>query len=170
MVWVDWAIIGVVVISALLSLWRGFVREAVALAGWVLAFFLARGFHDDLSPFLSDEIRPAGLKLALAWVAIFLLVLFVSYLLAKLGQVLIDKAGMTTPDRVLGMAFGLLRGLALCAALVIVSKAFTRLPESPAWQESRLVSPLETVGDWFLDAWNEREAIASASASNLVSE
>jgi membrane protein required for colicin V production len=157
MVWVDWAIIGVVVISALLSLWRGFVREAVALAGWLLAFFLARGFHDDLSPFLSDDIQPAGLKLALAWVAIFLLVLFISYLLAKLGQVLIDKAGLSTPDRLLGMAFGVLRGLAVCAVLVIVSKAFTRLPESPAWASSRLISPLETVGDWFLSTWHERD-------------
>ncbi|HEX4909868.1 MAG TPA: CvpA family protein [Permianibacter sp.] len=156
MVWLDWAILGVVVISALLSLWRGFVREAVALAGWLLAFFLARGFHDDLSPFLSNDIRPEGLKLALAWVAIFLLVLFLSYLLAKLGQVLIDKAGLTTPDRVLGMAFGLLRGLALCAALVIVSKAFTRFPEAVVWQQSRLIAPLETVGDWFLDAWHEQ--------------
>ncbi|MFN4290505.1 MAG: CvpA family protein [Permianibacter sp.] len=156
MVWLDWAILGVVVISALLSLWRGFVREAVALAGWLLAFFLARGFHDDLSPFLSDDIRPEGLKLALAWVAIFLLVLFLSYLLAKLGQVLIDKVGLTTPDRVLGMAFGLLRGLALCAAMVIVSKAFTRFPEAMVWQQSRLVAPLETVGDWFLDAWHEQ--------------
>lgn len=156
MVWLDWAILGVVVISALLSLWRGFVREAVALAGWLLAFFLARGFHDDLSPFLSDDIRPEGLKLALAWVAIFLLVLFLSYLLAKLGQVLIDKAGLTTPDRVLGMAFGLLRGLALCAAMVIVSKAFTRFPEASVWQQSRLVPPLETVSDWFLDAWHEQ--------------
>jgi membrane protein required for colicin V production len=156
MVWVDWAIIGVVVISALLSLWRGFVREAVALAGWLLAFFIARAFHDDLSPFLSDDIQPAGLKLALAWVAIFLVVLFISYLLAKLGQVLIDKAGLTTPDRLLGMAFGVLRGLALCAALVIVSKAFTRLPESNDWASSRLISPLETVGDWFLSTWHEQ--------------
>lgn len=156
MVWLDWAIVGVIVISALLSLWRGFVREAVALAGWVLAFFLARGFHDELAPFLSDDIQPHGLKLALAWVAIFLLTLFVSYLLAKLGQVLIDKVGLTTPDRVLGMAFGLLRGLAVCAALVIVSKAFTRLPESAVWAESRLVSPLETVGDWFLNTWHEQ--------------
>lgn len=161
MMWVDWAIIGVIVISALLSLWRGFVREAVALVGWLLAFFLARGFHDDLSPYLSDDIQPAGLRLALAWVAIFLVVLFVSYLLAKLGQVLIDKAGLTTPDRLLGMAFGLLRGLAVCAALVIVSKAFTRLPEAPAWQDSRLVPPLETVADWFLTAWNERASVES---------
>lgn len=156
MVWLDWAIVAVIVISTLLSLWRGFVREAVALTGWVLAFFLARGFHDDVSPFLSDDIQPAGLKLALAWVAIFLLVLFVSYLLAKLGQVVIDKAGLTTPDRLLGMAFGVLRGLAACAALVIVSKAFTRLPESEAWAQSRLIAPLETVGDWFLDTWHQQ--------------
>lgn len=158
MVWLDWTIFAVIVISALLSLWRGFVREALALAGWVLAFFVARGFHDDLSPFLSEEIQPAGLKLALAWVAIFLCVLFTSYLLAKLGQTLIDKVGLTTPDRLLGMAFGLLRGLAVCAALVIVSKAFTRLPESSAWQQSRLVAPLETVGDWFLAAWDQQTA------------
>ncbi|NQD37537.1 CvpA family protein [Permianibacter sp. IMCC34836] len=158
MVWVDWAIIGVIVISALLSLWRGFVREAVALTGWVLAFFLARAFHGNLAPYLSDDIRPAGVKFAIAWVAIFLVVLFVSYLLAKLGQVLIDKAGLTTPDRLLGMAFGVLRGLAVCAALVIVSKAFTRLPESKEWQQARLVSPLETVGDWFLSAWQQQDA------------
>jgi len=155
MVWVDWAIVGIIVISALLSLWRGFVREALALAGWVLAFFLARAFHEELSPYLSDAIGSAQTKRALAWLAIFLLVIFVSYLIAKLSQVLIDKVGLTTPDRLLGVAFGLLRGLALCAVLVMVSKAFTRLPESAGWRQSHLVSPLETVSDWFLTTWRD---------------
>ncbi len=166
MPWIDWTIVGVVALSVALSLWRGFVREAIALAGWVLAFFAARLFHAELSILFTDAIQPEGLRLSLAWLTLFIAVLFLSYLVAMLAGSLIDKVGLTIPDRLLGMAFGLLRGLALCAVLVLVCKAFTRFPEESWWAESRFVPHLETVADWFLAAWRD-EGVADAVHSSV---
>lgn len=158
MQWIDWAILAAIAISALISLWRGFVREAVSLAGWVVAFFVARFFHLSLAPYFADTIASEALRRALAWLIIFFVVLFICYLIAWAMSSLIDKAGLSAPDRALGMAFGFLRGLAVCALLIIVAKTFTRFPEEDWWQRSQLVAPLETMGDWFLDAWNEQVA------------
>ncbi len=155
MVWLDWALVAIVISSALLSLWRGFMREAIALAGWVVAVILARLFHEDLAKHLSDDIQPARLKLVVAWIVIFIVVLIIGFVIAKLSQALVEKAGLTTADRLLGMGFGIVRGLVLCAVFVMLCKAFTRIPSSDAWDDSRLVGPVETVADWLVEAWDE---------------
>jgi len=154
--WIDWAILIAIALSALLSLWRGFVREAVSLAGWVVAFFAARFFHLILAPYFSDTIASEALRRALAWLIIFFAVLFICYVIAWAMSSMIEKIGLTAPDRALGMVFGFLRGIAVCALLVIMSKAFTRFPEESWWKQAQFITPLETVGDWFLDAWNEQ--------------
>jgi len=155
MLWIDWTFVAIVVLSMLLSLWRGFTHEAIALAGWVAAFILARLFHTLLADNLSPDIQPYDARRAIAWVAIFLIVLFCAHLLGWLAHQLIAKTPLAIPDRLIGMGFGLIRGLAICAALIVVAKAFTTLPEKIWWQQAKLISPLQTVGDWFLSVWQQ---------------
>ena len=57
MQWVDWAILIIIGVSAGISLLRGFVREALSLAGWILAFFVAKGFYTDFSNLLVNHIE-----------------------------------------------------------------------------------------------------------------
>lgn len=155
MLWIDWTFVAIVVLSMCLSLWRGFTHEAIALVGWVAAFILARIFHGVLADHLSHDIQPYDARRAIAWVAIFLLVLFIAHILGWLAHRFIAKTPLAIPDRVIGMGFGLLRGLAICAALIVVAKAFTTLPEHDWWRQAKLISPLQTVGDWFLDVWQQ---------------
>ncbi len=155
MLWIDWTFVAIVVLSMGLSLWRGFTHEAIALAGWIAAFFLARMFHPLLADHLSHDIQPYDARRAIAWVAIFLIVLFAAHLAAWLAQKLIAKTPLALPDRIIGMGFGFLRGLAVCAAFIVVAKAFTTMPDTSWWQQAKLISPLQTVGDWFLDVWQQ---------------
>jgi membrane protein required for colicin V production len=155
--WIDWAILIAIGLSTVLSLWRGFVREAISLAGWVIAFFAARFFYLSLAPVFSDSIASEPLRRALAWLIIFLAVLLLCALLAWLLSSAIEKIGLSAPDRLLGMVFGFLRGIALCVLLVLFMKAFTRLPEESWWRKATLIPPMETVGEWFLDAWNDSD-------------
>ncbi len=155
MLWIDWTFVAIVVLSMLLSVWRGFTHEAIALAGWVAAFILARVFHTMLADQLSLDIQPYDARRAIAWVAIFLVVLFAAHLIGWLARRLIAQTPLAVPDRIIGVGFGLLRGLAVCAAMIVVAKAFTTLPEKPWWQQSQFISPLQTVGDWFLDVWQQ---------------
>lgn len=153
MLWIDWVFVAVLFASMLLSLWRGFVHEAIALAGWVAAFFLSRFFHQALASQLSNSIQPLDARKAIAWVAIFLAVLFIAHTIGWLCSKFIKQTPLAWPDRILGMGFGFIRGLAICAACVVVAKAFTQFPDELWWHKARLIEPLQTVADWFLDVW-----------------
>lgn len=67
MVWIDYAIIGIVGFSALISLVRGFLKEAMSLVTWFVAFFIASHFYPDLAIYFtsfSDAMVRNGLAIA----------------------------------------------------------------------------------------------------------
>lgn len=76
MVWIDYAIIGIVGFSALISLVRGFVKEAMSLVTWFVAFFIASHFYSDLAIYFtsfSDPLVRNGLAIAALFVATLIL-------------------------------------------------------------------------------------------------
>lgn len=120
---VDYFIIGIIVFSSLVSFWRGFVREVFSLAGWVVAFFVASSFYPYLaslllqinSPYLQNsEYMRNGIAAAILFIA----VLIVSGIVNALVGQLVDKTGLSGTDRVLGAAFGVLRGVFIVAAIL----------------------------------------------------
>ena len=122
MVTTDWVLLAVLLLSVLLGLWRGLMYEVLSLAGWVLAFILAQTFADEVAAWLPvDGLSPA-LKLALAFVLVFIVVAFAGGMVAWLVQKLVATVGLRPVDRVLGGAFGLARALVmLLGAAVVVS-------------------------------------------------
>ena len=120
---VDYFIIGIIFFSSLVSFWRGFVREVFSLAGWVVAFFVASSFYPYLaslllqinSPYLQNsEYMRNGIAAAILFIA----VLIVSGIVNALVGQLVDKTGLSGTDRVLGAAFGVLRGVFIVAAIL----------------------------------------------------
>ena len=71
----DWFIVVVVTTSVLISLWRGFTREAMSLAGWVIAFVLANLFASPLSTYLAGIIDNVTGRYIVAWSVLFLVIL-----------------------------------------------------------------------------------------------
>jgi membrane protein required for colicin V production len=151
MQWIDWAILIVIGLSAGISLLRGFVREALSLAGWVIAFFVAKGFYQEFSSLLASYIETPSLRYAVSWAALFLITLTISGLVNYLLGQLVERAGLSGMDRIMGMTFGALRGILLVAVMILVLREFTPVQQDRWWQKSQLIPHVEQLSDWFFE-------------------
>ncbi|MCK4587733.1 MAG: CvpA family protein, partial [Gammaproteobacteria bacterium] len=94
MIWVDIVIAGIIVISALFSLMRGFVREALSLAGWLASLWVALTFAGDLAEFFLSGISVPSLRITVAFTILFVLTLVIMALINKLASQLVKKSGL----------------------------------------------------------------------------
>ena len=145
--WVDWAIIAIIVISGLISLRRGFVKEALSLLTWIIAGVVAWMFGGALSQHLSEFIEMPSARVIAACALLFVATLLVGALVNFLIGELVRVTGLSGTDRLLGMVFGAARGALLVVVLVgLVSLA--PVQQDPWWQESSLVPHFLMVADW----------------------
>jgi len=155
MQWIDWAILIVIGLSAGISLLRGFVREALSLAGWILAFFVAKGFYQEFSTLLDSHIETPSLRYAVAWALLFVLTLTISGLINYILSQLIERAGLSGMDRIMGMAFGALRGVLLVSVAILLLREFTPVEQDKWWVKSQLRPHVEQLGNWFYGKFDE---------------
>ena len=134
----------VVVISVGFSIWRGLVREVLALLSWILAFWLAKLFAAVVAGWLPDSWTHQGLRIATGFVAVMLVTILILSLLSALLVHLVKVAGLTTSDRALGAVFGLLRGMLIVVILVLIG-GMTSEPREPYWRRALFAGPLEKV-------------------------
>ncbi|MDF1764311.1 MAG: CvpA family protein [Oleibacter sp.] len=144
---IDWVIVAVIGVSSLISLTRGFIKEALSLASWVIAFFVARYFSANLSALLIDYIEVNSVRAAISFALLFACTLFVLALVNYLLAAIVNATGLSGTDRVLGMAFGAVRGLVILVALVFLGQQ-TPAPTDSWWQNSVIIPHLETLADW----------------------
>ena len=147
---IDFAILGIVLISCIISVLRGFVREALSLASWVVSFILAWELHATFSGLLESAIENVNLRLIIAFFVLFVLSLVVFTLVIFFASKLIEKTGLTGPDRVIGVLFGAARGLLIVTVLVALA-GYTQMPKSEVWQDSLLVVYFQPVAVWLID-------------------
>ena len=145
--WVDWAFIAVIVVSSLISLKRGFVKEAQSLLTWVIAGVVAWMFGGALAQYLGDYIETPSLQVIAGCLILFVATLLVGALVNFLIGELVRVTGLSGTDRFLGMVFGAARG----ALLVVVAVGLLSLlpvQQDRWWQESRLLPEFLMVADW----------------------
>ncbi|MBL0917512.1 MAG: CvpA family protein [Hydrogenophaga sp.] len=131
----DWVLLALLVLSVLLGLWRGLMFEVLSVAGWVVAFFVAQAWADDVVPWLPiDRVAPP-LQLAIGFALVFIVIAFVGGLVAWLVQKFVASAGLRPVDRVLGGAFGLVRGAIILLAITLVI-TITQMQTARWWSES----------------------------------
>lgn len=140
--WVDYTILAILMISALISVLRGFVREALSLLGWIVAFWVAVTYSAPLEAYLVPYINVPSVRQAAAFVALFVGVLLTTAVLMYLVGLLVKKTEITGTDRMLGMFFGLARGAVLVGLLVLLA-GLTAVPGDPWWKESMLLPHFE---------------------------
>ncbi len=148
--WADWLIVLILVISSLISLKRGLVKEALSLAVWILALVMASWFSLQLAPRLTPWIGEPSLRYILAFAAIVIAVLIVGGILNYILSSLVKATGLSGTDRLLGMLFGLLRGLIIVMLLVIYVPKIVAVDQDNWWQQSRLIPHLQNFEDSFL--------------------
>jgi membrane protein required for colicin V production len=148
--WLDLLILGIVLLSAVISLVRGFVREAFSLAIWVLAFWVSWNFFRDLEVPLRAWIDSPTARLGIAFAALMIATLVVGGLVNFLLIQLVERTGMSGTDRLIGVVFGVARGVLLVAVLVLLA-GLTPLPGEAFWMKSALVGYFEELALWLRD-------------------
>jgi len=131
----DWIFAAVLLLSMVVGAWRGLVYEVLSLINWVVAFVLAQWFAQDVSQFLPMSGASELLRYWAGFILVFIVVVMVGGLMAVLVKKLTTAVGLRPVDRVLGVVFGLARGL-LLVLLGTAVVVMTPVKESAAWQES----------------------------------
>lgn len=153
--WADWVILAIIGISGLISLKRGFVKEALSLLVWIAAFVVAIAFHERLAVLLTDQISAPSLRALIAFALLFLATLVVGALVNGLVAMLVEATGLTGTDRVLGMVFGLGRGVLVVLALVVLLPMLLPVNQDRWWQQSQLIPHLALLEGWARTTFGE---------------
>lgn len=160
--WFDFGIIAVVVLSILISFFRGFLRESISLITWIAGLFVAIRYAPDVADLLDGIVRTQALKYVIAFVLLFFSVFAVGLLINVLVKRGVDATGFSFADRMMGGAFGAARGILLVAVMLLFvtmttfkdAEAVTGSELSPtfmplvSWLDGFLPDQLQTVTKW----------------------
>jgi len=147
LVWVDYVIVGIVALSIVAGLLRGFLKEVISLVAWIAAFFVAFMFVEDGATYLTKYVGIPQVRIVLAFGILFLCTLLVGGLINLIVAQLIEKTGLTGTDRLLGLVFGLVKGGAIVTVLVLLA-GLTPLPQNPWWKQSVLLPRFQQAAVW----------------------
>ncbi len=145
--WFDLTILGILILSIVVSLFRGLIREVLSLLIWVGAFWLAWTFVDKGANWLESFIELPSARHLIAFVALFLAALIIGGMINYLVGKMITKTGLGATDRFFGMFFGLSRGVVAVTALVLFLQA-TPFSKDPWWTESKLMPQFAKLAGW----------------------
>jgi len=150
--WADWAIIAIMGLSTIISVVRGFVREALSLLIWAVAFLAASVFHLELAIYFENLVETPSLRALIAWIVIFFGILMSGSLISFLIWQIIDSTGLSGTDRLLGAIFGAFRGFIVVMAILIILPGLLPVSQDAWWQQSVLIPYFLSCEDWVMDA------------------
>ncbi len=150
MMWIDYCIIAIIGCSALISVIRGFLREALSLITWGCAFFIASHFYADFAGWFT-YFNDALIRNIMAAAILFIVTLFVGAVISNVIGALIERTGLSGTDRMLGICFGLLRGILIVSAGLFFMDIFTTFSQSADWKESQLIPQFSNPIKWFFE-------------------
>jgi membrane protein required for colicin V production len=142
----DYCILAALGLSVLMGLWRGFIAEVLALVGWAIAFWVAWRFGAQVAGKLTAVDEPS-IRLLLGYALSFLVVLLIAGIVSFVMRKLVAGSGLSGSDRLLGMVFGLVRGLVLVTVTVLLL-GFTPMPRDPWWRQSQLLPTFGGYAQW----------------------
>ncbi|MDQ7745394.1 CvpA family protein [Hydrogenophaga pseudoflava] len=138
---VDGVLLFVLLLSAVVGMWRGLVYEVLSLMAWVAAFVLAQAYAGEVARLLPLDGLSAALRTAVAFALVFVASAFAGGFVAWLVKKLVAAVGLRPIDRVLGGVFGLLRGVVVLLAVAVVV-GMTPFQSQDAWQASAVARML----------------------------
>jgi membrane protein required for colicin V production len=139
---IDPIVVAVVILSATYATYRGFVSESLSIFAWAAAAFATLFFGPRFAPYTRDLVSSPMLGVLLGYAVIFLVVLiplsFVSYRFAET----VKNSPVSTLDRALGSAFGVVRGLAIVGLAYIAFSYMISVRNQPDWIANARLLPV----------------------------
>jgi membrane protein required for colicin V production len=152
---VDVLIVLVLLVSTIIGLLRGLVREAVSLIFWIAAIWMAWKFGPVVEPRLGGLLADPGVAPWVGRLVVLVLVLLLGWLVGMLLSYFTRSLGLGVMDRGLGVLFGILRGIVI-VGLMIIGGELLHMNHEEWWTRSKLVPYGETVGDWLRSMVGEK--------------
>lgn len=137
----------IILVSGLISIWRGFVREVFSLAAWVLALVVAARLGSPLAQTIGETIADPKVRAVTAFLLLFFVTLLIASLVGVATYRLVHKSGLEGPDRSLGLFFGLVRGVVVVGIVVLVVRG-TSLDDFPSYNRAYLRPAVEPVANF----------------------
>ncbi len=150
MIVVDYILLGVIALSVVVGVFRGFFREALSLATWIVAVWVAWQYSGVAEPLLEELLSEPTVRLWVVRFGLFALILILGALINHLVAMAVQRTGLTGTDRVLGMVFGLGRGVVIVGVLLVFADLL-QLPREPWWKESLLIPYGQLISAWMSD-------------------
>lgn len=150
MSWLDLVIIGIILISALISLVRGFVKESISLVSWILAGFIAFRYFSALAELLLPYVESPTIRTGVAFSVLFVFTLIVGAIINFMASQMVSKTGLSGTDKTLGMVFGAARGV-LIVTLIVLLGSLTPMPEEAWWQDAGTIKYFSQLANWLKD-------------------
>ncbi len=148
----DIAVLAVVLLSALLALMRGFVHEILSFSAWIGAGIVTVYAFPFVQPYARQAVNVAILADIVSGIVVFLVSLVLLTLFAKLLAELVQGSRLSAIDRVLGLAFGLVRGAALVCLAWLIFAWMVPEDQRPDWIRSARTLPYMQQGaSWLQD-------------------
>lgn len=167
--WVDYSIVLILCFSIIVSLVRGFVREALSLSTWIIAIWLGIKFSSQMGSYFTGMVGSEQIRVLMGFGIVFILSLIGGGLVSYLVSQLVHKTGLSGTDRVLGMIFGLGRGV-LLVSLVVIVLSYTSIAQEPWYTSSVMITRLEPMTQWLKTFMPERFNLPESQQSIALNE
>ena len=145
--WIDYVVIGIIALSIITGLFRGFIKELISLGIWALAIWMAISHAKNMSVFVQPYIADKTACIAVAFVGILVAVLLLGAIINTIIHLILHRSGLSGIDRLLGMGFGFVRGIFIVALLMLVAK-MTSLPYQEYRAKSIFYSHFDPLVNW----------------------
>lgn len=150
MMWVDFAIVGLIGIYLMIGLIRGSNKEILSLLSWFLAIAVSWSFASEFSEFLQTVIEHPSARLAAAFAGLLILTrLFTSFIFFLMIE-RTKKNRVSLVEHFAGMLVGVVRGVIVVAVIILLS-GLTPLPKDSWWIQSKLIPPFQSSAIWVRD-------------------
>ncbi len=165
--WIDLIILGVIGLSALTGLFRGVIKEVIALVVWILAIWMGYTYSAKLTPWLHHYIQDPTICTAVAFVIILFGVLLAGGIVNAILSFMLKSTGLSGMDKILGMVFGFARGVFI-VSLILATIKMTSLPYEQYTKSSKICAQFTPVVNWisgyfptFIDKVKSTKTLAS---------
>ncbi len=152
----DLIIGGIMLLSILIGVVRGFVKESISLVTWIVAIGLAVVYTSQLSLHMTYTSSSFMRNLS-AFLILFVGTVFIGAIINYIVGNFVRKTPFSTPDRILGSFFGVLRGMFFITVLVLIA-GLTPFPKEKWWQESYAIGHFQVLAVWLKDRLPDENA------------